>query len=991
MDRHNSMDRRTVNGARLLTVFLLAMAFTQVTAQDNTAKRKVTLKGEVVNAATNKAILNPFSKEKTEAPKIVLLSSDSTEIDSAKIDFRTEWPSMKITNIFEFYVPAQSASYIIKATHPDFETTYLPYELEVSGRNPQYELPVLRMKRPPREDLDGGDLGEVVVKATRLKMVWRGDTLIYNADAFNLPEGSMLDALIRQLPGAELNSQGEIKVNGRKVDELTLNGKDFFKNNKKMMLENLPSYVVKNIKVFNKTTERSQWSGYDVEDKIYSMDVVLKRDYNTGLMANADIGAGTSDRYAARAFGMRYTNNSRLTLFTNINNLNNEDRVMGEGEWFSFNTPSGRQTTRIIGGDLTIDEKDGRWKETTMFSLKWNRNDDETRSATEQYLTSGTVFGRNENLNRLRQIGVGVYNQFTLKKPIWLQNDFWVDHRRNDANSFLRSGTADQSLAGFGDVSSTLDSIFLSTLNPDLQTRLINRQHMRGMDKTTATSLNDNLDMSFKLKSGDELLFYASGVYNYTNTEAYSQQDVNYFRVADSDLAHNRYNDSPVKRGNFDIAPGYRMRFGSNLTTKLVFRSKIMTRSEEKNHYRLDLLPGWGNNGEHPMGSLPSNRNEMLAALDATNTYSLTAQSYWQSGEFQATYERNKNNCRTYIEFHMNAEYDYDRLHYIGQQADSRISQGYFRFSPGLYGSINKDDYRINHNFNIRLTQSLPDLQSKLDIVNDANPLAIRLGNPHLKGEIQEKFYFSTHYNSKKRISNNATVEGTFRQRSQAQAYTYDPTTGVYTFRPTNVNGNWNINLSDFFKLDFGKDRVFWWTLTPSIAFSQSVDMSGMTGDTESTLSKVRATTWGTGSEVGYQKNGLRISLSGRITNQHATGNLPTFAKLNTHLFTYGMDANYLIPGIKATLDTNIKMYSRRGFASPEMNRNELIWNLSLSRQIYKEIIGMRFEAFDLLHRLSNTTVIVNGQGRTETVTNTLPRYAMLHLTFKLNRQPKKH
>ena len=218
MDRHNSMDRRTVNGARLLTVFLLAMAFTQVTAQDNTAKRKVTLKGEVVNAATNKAILNPFSKEKTEAPKIVLLSSDSTEIDSAKIDFRTEWPSMKITNIFEFYVPAQSASYIIKATHPDFETTYLPYELEVSGRNPQYELPVLRMKRPPREDLDGGDLGEVVVKATRLKMVWRGDTLIYNADAFNLPEGSMLDALIRQLPGAELNSQGEIKVNGRKVD-----------------------------------------------------------------------------------------------------------------------------------------------------------------------------------------------------------------------------------------------------------------------------------------------------------------------------------------------------------------------------------------------------------------------------------------------------------------------------------------------------------------------------------------------------------------------------------------------------------------------------------------------------------------------------------------------------------------------------------------------------------------------------------------------------
>ena len=48
---------------------------------------------------------------------------------------------------------------------------------------------------------EGGELDEFVLKATKVKMVWRGDTLVYNADAFNVPEGSMLDGLIRQLPG----------------------------------------------------------------------------------------------------------------------------------------------------------------------------------------------------------------------------------------------------------------------------------------------------------------------------------------------------------------------------------------------------------------------------------------------------------------------------------------------------------------------------------------------------------------------------------------------------------------------------------------------------------------------------------------------------------------------------------------------------------------------------------------------------------------------
>ena len=121
--------------------------------------------------------------------------------------------------------------------------------------------------------------------ATKIKFYHKGDTLIYNADAFNLPEGSMLSDLIRQLPGATLNSNGEIFINGRKLDYLLLNGKDFYKGNNRIMLENLPHYTVKQLKVYETSTERSRALGHDVDEKDYVMDVRLKKEYATGYMA----------------------------------------------------------------------------------------------------------------------------------------------------------------------------------------------------------------------------------------------------------------------------------------------------------------------------------------------------------------------------------------------------------------------------------------------------------------------------------------------------------------------------------------------------------------------------------------------------------------------------------------------------------------------------------------------------------------------------------
>ena len=219
--------------------------------------------------------------------------------------------------------------------------------------------------------LVGDTLQEVTVRASKVQMVWKGDTIQFDATAFNVPEGSMLDELIRRLPGVQLKDNGEIVVNGRRVDYLTLNGKDFFKGDNKVMLDNLPNYTVKSLHVYDKTTELSEYLGHDYEKKEYVMDVRLKKEYRTGILANAEAAVGTNARYLGRGFGLRYTDHSRLTLIGNANNVNESRKPGSNGEWSPSNTLRGEQTRRDVYADLSVDDKDKRWKNEGGVIVRW--------------------------------------------------------------------------------------------------------------------------------------------------------------------------------------------------------------------------------------------------------------------------------------------------------------------------------------------------------------------------------------------------------------------------------------------------------------------------------------------------------------------------------------------------------------------------------------------------------------------------------------------
>lgn len=243
-----------------------------------------------------------------------------------------------------------------------YELKVREFEIASVSEDLKY-LPAIQLIK---EETLSRDLDEVTVEATKIKMVMKGDTIMYDASAFNLSEGSMLEALVRQLPNAKLDADGVITVNGRKINELLINGKDFFKGDPEVALKNLPSYTVKNIKVYDKEADNAYLTHSNAkldtreEDQNMVMDVVLKKEYNNGYMANISAGYGTSDRYQGRAFGMGYNDKLRITAFANVNNVGNTSRANAEGNWRGGWSDSGVLDLAMGGIDYSYEDKEDR-------------------------------------------------------------------------------------------------------------------------------------------------------------------------------------------------------------------------------------------------------------------------------------------------------------------------------------------------------------------------------------------------------------------------------------------------------------------------------------------------------------------------------------------------------------------------------------------------------------------------------------------------------
>lgn len=416
--------------------------------------------------------------------------------------------------------------------------------------------------------------------------------------------------------------------------------------------------------------------------------------------------------------------------------------------------------------------------------------------------------------------------------------------------------------------------------------------------------------------------------------------------------------------------------------------SRYSIASKANRNYQLSTI-----NSQLPIGWLPSNE-QLLSVLDADNSDTHTHFERGYRGGLYFT--KQLGNDEGWLSLTLPIEKVDERMHYDDGVLDTIAHRSNLIFEPSFSW------YRWGKNFKMMqysMSMDKPDFASLMPTDDTTNPLVHMINNPHLKNRISHMFYTSFNFrndSTARRISLNANVSLT--QNAWGTRSSYDPLTGAYTYMQDNINGNWNASGSIGYERPLGKARLFTIENNLSASFAHSVDFAlaqstyaaTESQPTSEDLSRVNTFTTTEELHLKFQKDKLTLQVGGEVSWRHSTGSEATFQTINAWDYNYGFTAKYTIPWMNVDVATDLKMFSRRGYNSDMMNTDDLVWNASLSRSFFKGKLTARLMAFDILHQLSSTQYSVNAQGRTETWHNCIPRYALLTLSYKFQKMPKK-
>lgn len=950
------------------TLFILAMMVSTALTM-SAQKRKIELWGHVYDQVTHHAI---------RGAKATLMLADSTHVDSANCGYFTGGYYGTDAN-YCFAIPRQPQRYIIMVTHPEYETCFVDYEVKTPGRNTYFDAPWHYMKRKEEPTVHNdvkpdrlGDatdsmtathhLGEVVVKGTRIKMAYKNDTIVYNASAFQLPEGSMLDALIRQMPGVELKDDGSILVNGEKVDFLTLNGKDFFKGKNKVMLENLPMYAVENVKVYRKSTEKSEWLGRDVEKKDFVMDVHLKREYNQGYMANAEAAGGSDDRYIGRIFGLRFTDASRISAFVNTNNVNETRRPGQNGEW----TPekaldNGMNKSVQSGFDLNIDDKKKRWDENITANLEYNRKQWNATELRETFSKEGSLFGSSHEWGRNKVTGGDVTHRFRWKNmfsPFKLSLQQWVQWGRAESDNR----------------SETVQWQNKDTLN--------HTQSNTSAYQPYTWKMGASNTLNYRMPWGDDLELTLDGIYT---------------RERGGDEQTSTLYDYPLWQRKVFVGR----------TVRTIPSNQYMLDAQAS--YTIHALNDWNyqlsayadqifNKTDH-QHSLADSLGLMHDDPDNTERYNMLKRNGILT--LRTYYSKQEGDRYTWFNMSVSGMAKSDRIDYHHALLDTiaRYTDRFVTYNADFVRNTARHGYEVTL---VSSVSSVNHVRERIPIYSTVDPLLITLHNPHL-GHSRKHHLLWTLRTTVPERQQNLTLNGraSITLNKMGLRQSYNTTTGAFTQMLDNVSRpSWNISQEAHFNRPLDTKKRLTVDVHSRISYEEDNDFDVVqytASDAQPKEALLKSAPYSTVRTLyntedlrfNYRINHFDISATGNFAYRHSMSDRANFSTLNIFEYNYGLALNYRLPW-KLQLAADAKMYSRRGYYSQAMNTNDLVCNASLSKSFQKESIAVSLEAFDIFHQLSSTEYTLNAQGRVESWRKSIPSYLMLHLSWRWSHMPKK-
>ncbi len=923
----------------------------------------------------------------------------------------------------------KAGAFLLRLSYLGYKT--LERSVTVTRNRPQ-ALGTIKM------EADAKLLNEAVVTANVPKMVIKDDTVVYNADAFRVPEGSVIEALVEVLPGAKIDDDGKVSINGKNVKRFKMDGRDFMTGNNDAVMKNLPSYIIDQVKAYDEKSDLSRLTGVDDGNDDFVLEFTTKRSARKGLQANPDVGYGTDKRYGIRLTAMKPLGAMRYTFMGNANNVNDRN-FSGRGGRGRGNN-QGQRETKTGALDISY-ENDKNLK--LSGRVTWNHQDADNwnRTGSENYVnTRGGAFSNSvsQSYSRSNSWTGNMNLQWTIDSATTLSWRPDVNFGTNDSHS-----------------RSTSASFNANPFEINLNSAMVNSRHNKSLGESDSKNLSSQLQLyrrfgrngrnlaistNINYRDGNNQNGSLSAVYLYqtkdrfgndstyqTNRYTRSKNDnfsyslgatytepLYIFRPSPQPLPAGRGVDSlAAERGNYSppsqggarggsSARGRRGGFGAQgLFLQVMYRYNY-------SHQKSD--PATYDFPDYSEGAFASVLNEYREWASLFGYLDNPLEMYL-SDRLSRYSERTENGHNIDLQLRLNREkYNMNvgvsiqpqRSHYIQQYLGVPIDT--VRTVTNLSPTLNLR-YRFSQYSNLQVqmrgqTQQ-PSITQLLEIYDDTNPLNISIGNPGLKPSFT--YNLSTNYQQQRKPtfvedslgfqvpknqrhwSYSANINWSLTSNSIGNVVTYNEETGGRTSRPENINGNWNARGGMSFNI--GLDTLNRWDFSGGIdgSYSHHIGYVNLNRTAIPDRNVTHSYNVAPNVSLSFRNKWLNVSINGRATYARTENELQPSRNQTTWNFNYGGNTRITFPW-GSNLSTDFHVYSKRGYTDATLNTNELIWNAQLSHSFLRgKKMTVMLQWYDILREQTNFNRTVNANGWRDQEVNAITTYAMLHVSYRLN------
>ncbi len=945
--------------------------------------QKIVLSGTVNDAAT---------QETMPGATVLLLSrNDSTGAAGVTTDLegRFKLPGVK------------AGSYIFRVSYMGYQP--VTRNVTLTRKNGSIDMGTISLV----EDSKLMKETEVVAKLAQMEM--KADTFVYNADAFRMPEGSSLEELIKKLPGAEVADDGSIKINGKSVGEILVEGKKLFEGNNQMATKNLTSKMIKKLKAYDKQSDYSRITGIDDGEEQTVLDLTLQKGMKEGWVINTNVGYGTEDRYAGSINVSRFLDNFQFMVMGSSNNTNDRGYGAGGGRGWGG---GGIVSSQMAGANFAWENGKPEYSAGILKlggHLFYNH-----RRSTSASKTNSEMFLDNLHSTFSNSMSHSVSSNWNVDTRLrfeWMPDSMTnimifphYAHSESHGHSSSQSVTFNANPYDF--MAIPLEEYMRAENEKVRDSIAVNDNNRTSRSRGNNDNADGWLQVNRRLgKPGRNITFNARGEYSESLNSSFSRSEINYFQQHRGDFT-NQYTPTTSTGYNASGRLSYTEPILGALNLQTSYQFEYRYSDRDRSMYSIDSLiskfPGMYTQEQLYLGYLPG-----LDSLDYVRNLENSQYATYREFNHEANLMLRYNVGENRLNVGISIQPQTTHMDYQKGLLDTTVVRHTFNWAPRIdyrWKFSNAGQLRVR--FNGRLQQ--PDMTSLLEVVDSSDPLNISTGNAGLRSSWQNNFNINYNdYRSERQMGWNVNGGINQTKNSISSATIYNTQTGARYSRPMNINGNWSSWTYLGFNTALDRNKAFNLSTGTNVGFNRHVGYMNSNSDGSSwdgvyrpdgsvnmdalfrqvALNKqiTKNTNVGEQLRINYRNDYVEVGADGSFNFSHARNDMQQNANLDTWTFNYGGYATLKAPW-GTELSTDIGQMSRRGFDDASMNTNELIWNAQLSQSFLKgRAATVSIQWFDILRERSNISRNISAFMRSDTWSNAIHSYIMVRFMYRLN------